>query len=85
MYTIKYASRYEILKRRGKKKKKTDWISNRVLNKFVISNKQNIDDNLGKKTHKWIINSSKRIILLEENKNIIDVSNSINCYKYLWL
>ena len=28
---------------------KTDWISNRTLNKFVINNKQNFEDNLGKK------------------------------------
>ena len=31
------------------KNRKTDLISNRALNKFVISNKQNIEDNLGEK------------------------------------
>ena len=31
------------------KNRKTDWISNRALKKFVISNKQNIEDNLGEK------------------------------------
>jgi hypothetical protein len=31
------------------KNRKTDCISNKVLNKFVISNKQNIEDNLGEK------------------------------------
>ena len=53
MYTRKYTSRYEILKKIKKKKReknrKTYWISNRALKKFVISNKQNIEDNLGKK------------------------------------
>jgi hypothetical protein len=31
------------------KNKKTDRISNKALNKFVICNKQNIEDNLGEK------------------------------------
>ena len=31
------------------KNKKTNWVSNRALNNFVISNKQNIKDNLGEK------------------------------------
>ena len=36
-------------KKRREKNRKTDWISNTALKKFVISNKQNIEDNLGEK------------------------------------
>jgi hypothetical protein len=48
MSTRKYASGYEKLK----KKRKVDKLiesQKGALNKFVISNKQNIDDNLGEK------------------------------------
>jgi hypothetical protein len=45
-----------------------------ALNKFVISNKQNIDDNLSEK----LINDQKiHQKELEDNDNAIDVSNSI--------
>jgi hypothetical protein len=60
-----------------KKKKKVDKLieSQRgALNKFVISNKQNIEDNLGEK----LINEQEiHQKELEDNENIIDVSNSI--------
>jgi hypothetical protein len=45
-----------------------------ALNKFVISNKQNTEDNLGEK----LINEQEiHQKELEDNENIIDVSNSI--------
>jgi hypothetical protein len=45
-----------------------------ALNKFVISNKQNIEDNLGEKLiNKQEIHQKE----LEDNEHIIDVSNSI--------
>ena len=52
MSTRKYASGNEKLFFKKKKKRKVDKLieSQRgALNKFVISNKQNIEDNLGKK------------------------------------
>jgi hypothetical protein len=69
----KYASGYEKLE----KKRKVDKLieSQRgALNKFVISNKQNTEDNLGEK----LINEQEiHQKELEDNENIIDVSNSI--------
>jgi hypothetical protein len=45
-----------------------------VLNKFVISNKQNIENNLSEK----LINEQEiHQKELEDNEHIIDVSNSI--------
>jgi hypothetical protein len=55
MSTRKYASGYEKLKKKKKKKKKKEKVEKLIesqkgsLNKFVISNKQNINDNLGEK------------------------------------
>jgi hypothetical protein len=68
MSTRKYASQ---------RKRKVDKLieSQRgALNKFVISNKQNTEDNLGEK----LINEQEiHQKELEDNENIIDVSNSI--------
>jgi hypothetical protein len=65
------------MKNLKKKKRKVDKLieSQRgALNKFVISNKQNIEDNLGEK----LINEQEiHQKELEDNENIIDVSNSI--------
>jgi hypothetical protein len=73
MSTRKYASGYEKLK----KKRKVDKLiesQKGALNKFVISNKQNIEDNLGEK----LINEQEiHQKELEDNEHIIDVSNSI--------
>jgi hypothetical protein len=64
-------------KKKKKKKRKVDKLieSQRgALNKFVISNKQNTEDNLGEK----LINEQEiHQKELEDNENIIDVSNSI--------
>jgi hypothetical protein len=79
MSARKYASGYEKLKKKKKKKKKrkVDKLiesQRRALNKFVISNKQNTEDNLGEKLiNEQEIHQKK----LEDNENIIDVSNSI--------
>jgi hypothetical protein len=60
-----------------KKKRKVDKLieyKKGALNKFVISNKQNIEDNLGEK----LINEQEiHQKELEDNEHIIDVSNSI--------
>jgi hypothetical protein len=68
-------------KKKKKKKKKVEKLieSQRgVLNKFVISNKQNIEDNLSEK----LINEQEiHKKELEDNDNTIDVY--IYCYKYL--
>jgi hypothetical protein len=79
MSTTKYASGYEklffffFLK---KKRKVENLIESQrgLLNKFVISNKQNIDDNLSEK----LINEQEiHQKELEDNDDTIDVSNSI--------
>ena len=53
MSTKKYVSEYEKLKKEKEKRKtkieKLIESQRGVLNKFVISNKQNIEDNLGEK------------------------------------
>ena len=47
---MKYLKR----KRERERNRKTYWISNRALKKIDISNKQNIEDNLGEKLiNKW--------------------------------
>jgi hypothetical protein len=90
MSTRKYASGYEQLLKKKKKKKqnKTKKKKNKkkrkvekliksqrgVLNKFVIRNKQNIEDNLSEKFINEQENHQKE---LEYNDNTIDVSNSI--------
>jgi hypothetical protein len=56
-----------------KKSRKVDCIS-RALNKFVISNKQNIEDNLGKKLINEQKNHKKE---LEYNENTINVSKFV--------
>jgi hypothetical protein len=60
-----------------KKKRKVDKLiesQKGALNKFVISNKQNIENNLGEK----LINEQQiHQKELEDNEHIIDVSNSI--------
>jgi hypothetical protein len=65
------------LKKKKKKKNEVDKLieSQRgALNKFVISNKQNTEDNLGEK----LINEQEiHKKELEDNENIINVSNSI--------
>jgi hypothetical protein len=75
MSARKYASGYEKLKK--KKRRKVDKLieSQRgALNKFVISNKQNTEDNLCEK----LINEQEiHQKELEDNENIIDASNSI--------
>jgi hypothetical protein len=75
MSNRKYASEYEKLKK--KKKKKVDKLiesQKGAINKFVITNKQNIKDNLGEK----LINEQEiHQKELEDNEHIIDISNSI--------
>ena len=44
-----------------KKKKKLIESQKGSMDKFVISNKQNITQNLDEKYHKWAINSPKRV------------------------
>jgi hypothetical protein len=60
-------------KEKEKKRRKAYWISKRTsgaLNKFVINNKQNIEDNLGEKlVNEQEIHQKE----LEDNKNTIDV------------
>ena len=48
MSTRKYAYGYEKLKKKKKKRRKINWVSKRKgsMDKFVISNKQNITQNL---------------------------------------
>jgi hypothetical protein len=65
------------LKKKKENKRKVDKLieSQRgILNKFIISNKQNTDDNLGEKlVNEQEIHQKE----LEDNENIIDVFNSI--------
>ena len=50
------------LKMKNLKKEKIIIESQKVsMDKFVISNKQNITQNLDEKYHKWAINSPKRV------------------------
>jgi hypothetical protein len=75
MFTRKYVSGYEKLF--FLKKKKVDKLiefQNGALNKFVISNKQNIDDNFGEKLMNEQEIHQKE---LEDNEHMIDVSNFI--------
>jgi C4-type Zn-finger protein len=66
-----------LLKKKKKKRERVEkLIESRIggLNKFVISNKQNIEDNLGKK----LINEQEiHKKELEDNENTIDVSKSV--------
>jgi hypothetical protein len=74
MSTRKYASSYEKLKKKKRKVEKLIESQRGALNKFVISNKQNIEDNLSEELiNEQEIHQKK----LEDNDNIIDVSNSI--------
>jgi hypothetical protein len=80
MSTTKYAPGYEKLKKKKKKEERERKVDKLIesqkgaLNKFVINNKKNIEDNLGKKLiNEQAIHKKE----LEDNKNIIDVFNSI--------